>query len=476
MLIQIAAHVKGLFKKIFKDLRSDLNDYYEVVALDIDQKSTSQAHEKGSEAFAVLPDFEDRVSRREAFRAFLLGGVGILGDWVAGKGVDATVDTIGYAYKEVESAIAGEKRRVSSEAIDLIERARRSGRFAEEVISGFSEDEKSLCKIMFGLDRGKFLGPEETKFLIDLCNHRHDSNVRAFSAVQLSTNFGRCGLDGMASKFAEIDVNLDNLHKWRRFSLLVQRTNVRSMSSPYDEPSFDPEKSSCMTSIIEFERVCEQDIGAKLDEIYELNDTNLSVLLSEFGPPLVHMVFFNRFLKTLNGNLKNEDRRLLWRQQCEFYSRCLSPRVAGAVRARRAVWNHHLLIALQAHRFEDYDQRDFFIRSAYGAEGSLFKDTAVSEDLAERFQSRDPNYILFVLFLNTLGLREAKLDLASRVRSDLDYLIEHRSSIPSQPIRVALDTFRKQAKCQLAPEDAVNDYLFKGEMYRGYILDVPFVR
>ena len=130
-------------------------------------------------------------------------------------------------------------------------------------------------------------------------------------------------------------------------------------------------------------------------------------------------------------------------------------------------------MALQAHRFGDFDERDFYVSSAFGVEGGVFGNLPLNEALAERFKNRDPNYILFILFVCTLGLRDEKFLSFPRAKSDLEFFVKERFFLPNQPIRVALDAFRKREKGGITADEAVRDYLFMDKVYRGYVLEVP---
>ncbi len=60
-----------------------------------------------------------------------------------------------------------------------------------------------------------------------------------------------------------------------------------------------------------------------------------------------------------------------------------------------------------------------------------------------------------------------------RLREQLVEVIRLRRRISSQPIRVALDTFRKKQEQSFDMDDALRDYLAKTTAFDSYILTVP---
>jgi len=394
-----------------------------------------------------------------------------------GAGVTATVTTTAAALvssvvagiEALDNAANGKSFDIDTEFVNAIEEARRTA-FSRPV-AGNNTNQAQLLSVVQRLNSGRVLSSGDKAFLAEVAQSRCEADVCGYAAQLLSTEHGRCGEMEQARKILRTDIACSS--QSLGFSILVQKANLDFMTTPR-YLAMEPNRWAVAASLNQLKTNFGSVIDCAANDIPSLkNDAKISFSLHEFGAPFVHACFFFWYRFTASKFISQQERREIWSEQLEFYRRCCKPSVVGSTNVERAIWNHFLLLAIQADRFEDWDYRNKFIQMALGEDESGPMQKAKTDmALAERFTKLDHMYVMFSILLASIEAREDKIRAPELERQRFEYLVARRAELPNQSIRVALDTFRKLRHGYVSDEDAVRDYVARTSNFDCFIPDI----
>lgn len=210
--------------------------------------------------------------------------------------------------------------------------------------------------------------------------------------------------------------------------------------------------------------------GGKFVRVPDLKDEVVISETERLGGNFAHLTFFAFHAVTANPLLSQTDRRKLWDHQITLNQKIVDPNVLDIEKLQpRAAWNHFILLALQAHRLEDYEYRDKFVRIAVGSREFWPSSFDLNRHLVTRRSSFDDQYLYFCIFLETLKLHgQAPVDYDTGI----EFLIERRGRFRSIVARQALDTFRKYRGDDVSVQDAVRDWCFAPVSHDAYVANI----